>query len=446
MNNQKKSFFSFLKEVRVYLGPRNVMLLAVAALSALLAVLLSAFFLPPFVIVSILILLCFASVSMLLGYRDVARSGIEDKIRNIELGAVVENIRDGVVVYDPNFRIISMNRAAEELFGVSAKETVGTFITPELVNNTHLRILTQVIFPSLAPSISTLSGDWPQVVDLAFEEPRLELHTVLNRIVGNDGGVVGFLKLITDTTREKAILESKGEFITVAAHQLRTPLTALGWIFETIQKTVKEGGAVDPSVVSNINEGWQLTQRSLKIINDLLDAATIEEGRFGFHFQDVVLAELVKTISNEASIIAREKEVAVRFSARAEHNVVWADPERLGIAVSNFIDNAIKYNTRGGSVDVSVDPSPDGASLVVRIADTGIGIMKEDIAKLSQKFYRAENATQLEPNGSGLGVYIAKNIIERHGGAMSVTSEPERGTIFSFTVPIKNIRTEVRKQ
>lgn len=438
MNPSKKSFFLFLKETRTYLGPRNMALFACAVLFTLMGFFLSTFFLPLPVIVQVLVLFCLAWLCLLLVYRNTARSGIEDKIRNMELGAVVENIRDGVVVYDPNFKIISMNRAAEALFGISAKEVMGMFITPELVNNARFRVLTQVVFPSLAPSISVVSNEWPQIVDLIFEDPRLELRTVLNKIVGDGGEVVGFLKLITDTTREGGILASKGEFITIAAHQLRTPLTALGWIFETIQKTATEEKKIDPSFISNIREGWGLTQRSLKIINDLLDVARIEEGRFGFHFQDVVLAELVKAVSDEATIIARERGVTIRFSTSAERGVVWADPERLGIAISNFVDNAIKYNIKGGLVDISVDPSADGLSLVVRITDTGVGIKKEDVVKLSQKFYRGENATQLEPNGSGLGVYIAKNIIERHGGTMRVVSELERGTTFSFTVPIKS--------
>ncbi len=428
----------FIQEIRTYLGKRGMALLLCAAFSWLFILLLSVFFLPVPVLLSVALLLVFACVCIAIGYRNIARLGFADKIRNTELEAVVENIRDGVMVYDPNFRIISMNRAAEEVFGLSAKEVVGTFVTPELVNNAHLRILAQVIFPSLAPSINVTSNEWPQVMDITFEEPHLELHTVLNRIVGSDGRVIGFLKLITDTTREKAILASKSEFITVAAHQLRTPLTALSWIFETIQKAVKEKNNADPTLSSNIQEGWGLTQRSLRIINDLLDAARIEEGKFGFHFQDVILAELVKTISDEAVIIAKEKGVTVRFSTGAARDAVRADPERLGIAISNLVDNAIKYNTKGGSVDISVNPSANGALLEVRVTDTGIGIKKEDVAKLSQKFYRGENATQLEPNGSGLGIYIAKNIIERHGGTISVVSEPERGTTFSFTIPVKN--------
>ncbi len=435
-----------LREIRTYLGPRGLMLLGCAVLSWLLALLLSAFFLPLPVLLSVTLLLIFASICISIGYRTIARSGVSDKIKNTELGAVVENIRDGVVVYDPNFRVVNMNRAAENVFGFSAHEVVGTFITPELVNNAHLRVFAQVIFPSLAPSINTISSEWPQIIDLSFEEPHLELHTVLNRIVDERGEVLGFLKLITDVTRENTILESKGEFITVAAHQLRTPLSALNWTLETIQKTLKEGAPADAAIISSIQEGWQLTQRSLKIINDLLDAARIEEGKFGFHEKDLPLSAFIKTITDEAGIFAKEKEITVRFSSNAKQDTVYADQDRLGIAISNFIDNAVKYNSRGGSVDVDMSPSSDGRSLTVRIADTGIGIPKEDLQKLSQKFYRGENATQLEPNGSGLGVYIAKNIIEQHGGVLNITSEEGRGTTVTFSIPLKDAREGISQR
>lgn len=421
--------------MRMYLETRDVVLFLGAGASSVVAFLATLFFMPPLGALFVAILLGTAACFVVLLYRRTARSKFEHKVKNTELEAVIGNMRDGVIVYDINFRILNVNRATEEIFGVSAEEVLGTFITPELVKNPHLRVFTQVIFPSLAPSINALSGDgWPQIVDIAFEEPKLELHTVLNRITNQEGRVIAFLKLVTDTTREKAIMQSKSDFIAVAAHQLRTPMTALNWIFESLEKGT-EGKKEDAAIITSIHEGHGLVQRSLKIVNDLLDAAQIEEGRFGFAPQEVDIAEFLGSVIAGAKPYAEENGISLKFLTPENHYRVMTDPERLGVSASNFIDNAIKYNTRNGSVSVDTQLSPDRTFVVVRVSDTGIGIPKEDMEKLSQKFYRGSEATHLEPNGSGLGVYIAKNIIERLGGTMKIDSETGRGTTVSFTIP-----------
>ena len=437
MNQNQNSFSLFIKEMRTYLETRDVVLLSGAGISCAVAFLVTLFFVPLAGALFVAILMGAAACFVLLLYRRTARSKFEQKVKNTELEAVIGNMRDGVIVYDINFRILNVNRATEEIFGISAQEVTGVFITPEFVKNPHLRSFAQVIFPSLAPSINALSeGGWPQIMDIIFEEPRLELHTILNRITDQDGRVIAFLKLITDTTREKAIIQSKSDFIAVAAHQLRTPMTALNWIFESLEKDA-EKKKEDAAFLVSIHEGHGLVQRSLKIVNDLLDAAQIEDGRFGFTPQDTDIAEFIGSVIAGAKPYAEENGVSLKFLTPENHFHVVTDPERLGISASNFIDNAIKYNTRNGSVTVDTRLSPDNNLVIVRISDTGIGIPKEDMGKLSQKFYRGSEATHLEPNGSGLGVYISKNIIERLGGTMEINSEVGRGTVVSFTVPAK---------
>ncbi|MEK7087029.1 MAG: ATP-binding protein, partial [Patescibacteria group bacterium] len=114
------------------------------------------------------------------------------------------------------------------------------------------------------------------------------------------------------------------------------------------------------------------------------------------------------------------------------------DPQRLGMALANLIENAIKYNVKNGEVTVSVEELKDRPFLKINVSDTGVGVPKEEINKLFTKFYRGENITQVEPNGSGLGLFIAKNIIQNHGGEIGVQSVPGRGSTFYFTLPLKS--------
>ena len=238
-----------------------------------------------------------------------------DRMKDYELETIMGNIRDGVIVYDTNFIILSMNNAALKIAGISAEEALGKAIEPSLINNPRLRTLTQIIFPSLAPSMATiLANGWPQIIDITLEEPRTELRTVLNRVINDKNEVVAFMKLVTDMTREKGVLESKSEFISVAAHQLRTPLTAINWSFESLNKIL---GSEKPDMAEIANlakEGWQLTERSLKIVNDLLNAARIEEGRFGFNFEETDLAEFVGKIMKESELAAKEYGIKIVFS------------------------------------------------------------------------------------------------------------------------------------
>ncbi|KKU91561.1 MAG: Phosphate regulon sensor protein PhoR (SphS) [Candidatus Jorgensenbacteria bacterium GW2011_GWA1_48_11] len=354
---------------------------------------------------------------------------VEADFNEKELTSLVQNLKDGVLIYDPAFKIISLNNAAENIFGLQAKDVLGLTIYPGLLKNPRLKVITQVVFPSLAPAVSSISeGGWPQVVDLNLENPDLRLRTVLNKIENEKKQTVGFLKIIQDRTREEGILESKGEFITTAAHQLRTPLTALHWTLESLAKKEKE-----PDLKELSTEGLKVAERALKIINDLLDAAKIEEGRFGYRFKETNLNEFLEELIAQAKALTAEYGVKIYFAA-AQTYLVQADAEKLGIAVSNLIDNAIKYNVKNGSVTITLDPAPDAVRLEIK--DTGVGIPEEETKKMFGKFYRGTNVVQIEPNGSGLGLYIAKNIIENHGGKINLSSVLGRGTTFSIILPL----------
>lgn len=390
------------------------------------------------VLASIFVALSLASVLLLsfLSGRSLAASRSLEWARQRELSALIENLKDGVIMYTPDFVILSMNTAAERLFGVSVAEAVGMTVDPSMVKNPHLRTFAQVLFPSLAPSVAQLSetNAWPQVVSITLEDPRLELTTTLHRMSDSTGTLIGFLKIIHDQTHEQSVLKTKSEFISVAAHQLRTPLTAMKWASENLTKLEENA---NPEVTELVRQIAQLSERSMRITNDLLDASKIEEGRFGYSFEDTDLVVFVTKVLQEVSVLAKEYKTRLFFDPPA--NVlpsVSIDVSRIGTVLSNFLDNAIRYNTENGEVVVSMAQTPDGKFVRISVRDTGIGVPENEAGKLFQKLQRASNALTVEPNGTGLGLYIAKNIVERHGGTVGFDSVEGRGSTFWFTLPL----------
>ncbi len=353
-----------------------------------------------------------------------------DSPDKIKFETLFKNAREGVVIHSPDFKILSINPAAEKIFNLKSKEVIGKKITPALAKDERFKTFVQVIFPSLAPTMKQLStADWPQVIDIETDSPKLNLLVTSDRIVNQQNKVTGFIKIINDHTREQNILESKSDFITTTAHQLRTPLNAINWALESLQTSVQE-----PAARETIQQGLALSQRALKIINDLLDVAQLEGGKYNFTFSEIDLDNLIKTIVNDAQPIAKELGIKLNYSGYGRPATVYGDANRLGVAISALIDNALKYNTKDGAVNVELrQQSPD--FVLVKISDTGVGIPIEEQKKIFSKFYRGESAKRIDPNSSGLGLYITKNIIERHGGKIWVESVPQRGTTFYFTIP-----------
>jgi two-component system phosphate regulon sensor histidine kinase PhoR len=351
------------------------------------------------------------------------------------LQSIVSNLSDGIVSYDNNLEITEMNAAAEQIFNIRKEQVIGKKISPEWGANPEFKMLAQVVFPSLAPTVVKRSdpGIYPQVVEVSFVDPDIELRVSTDRIIGEKGEVLGFVKVVHDRTREIELLRSKSEFITVAAHQLRTPLTAVKWTLENINSISN----LDPNVKELTETGLSASGKLMKVIEDLLSTSKIEEGRFGYVFQNIDVVNFLEEALTGAQAVAKEYGANLYFDRPADNQpiILRIDPDKLGMAFSNLLDNAIKYNVKNGSVTVKIEKMTDKPYVEISIKDTGIGIPAEDMPKLFNKFYRGENVVRNETDGTGLGLYIAKNIILRHGGGIQAESVLNRGTTMLVFLP-----------
>ncbi len=387
---------------------------------------------PPFwayVIVAILIL---PPIAIFINLSKFIKRDKETYSASQRFEGIISALPDGVIVYDPDFKVIVFNKIAEQIFGLSADEVIGQKLSPERAQDPKFGILTQTIFPSLAPLVIPRSnpGSSPQVTDVSFSEPALELRVATTPT--STDGVAGFIKIITDRTREVEVYRSKSEFITVAAHQLQTPITTIYWALDILRK---EEGLLDETR-EVAREGYIASQNLSKIVNDLLNVAKIEEGKFGYVFQEIDIIAFFKELLNNANVTAKNAEVNLYFDPGPEASIpVNIDPNKLAMAVSNLLDNAIKYNLKSGSVTVRIERLKDKPYVQISIQDTGIGIPQDQLTKVFKKFFRADNAVKVQTEGTGLGLYIVKNIIKRHGGGISVQSTVGRGTTFYLTIP-----------
>lgn len=226
--------------------------------------------------------------------------------------------------------------------------------------------------------------------------------------------------------------ERKSEFVSIAAHQLRTPLSAIRWGLQMLLD-----GEVDPLTHEQtvvIQQAQASIVKMVALVNDLLSADHLEYDNVRFDFKPIQLGRLVREIVNELRPMAQERSITVNVDLTQTSTQINGDALRLKEALLNILNNAIKYSFTSGIVTVSVRPV--GASCEVSITDFGIGIPLAYQDRLFKKFTRADNARRVDADGSGLGMFISKKIIEAHGGTLTFESIEGQKTTFTATLPV----------
>lgn len=243
------------------------------------------------------------------------------------------------------------------------------------------------------------------------------------------------LELSEANVRLQELDAVKSEFVSVAAHQLRTPLTGIRWSYHALLE--EDSGKLGAEQREIIEKGLRASLSMIELINNLLNVARLEEGRFGFEFKRQSILPIAEKSYREFKEAAEEKGVILKLGTPRVMPAVNIDGEKMAIALDNLLDNAIKYTPPAGEVVLKISSSPKKNAVEITVKDSGIGVPKGQMHRLFTKFFRADNAMLLETMGNGLGLYVAKNIIERHGGEIKVESAEGQGTTFTVTLPVR---------
>jgi len=332
-----------------------------------------------------------------------------------------QSIQEGVIVVNKNREVLRINPTGLKLLNVENDKNLEGRPLIEAIWNYTLDEMTE-------RSIAT--GDvLSKEVTFDYLDSRI-MDTLVSPMFNEKGEIRGAIIVFTDVTEKKRLEKVRQDFISNISHELKTPLTSIKAMVEVLL----EGGAEDAKLrrdfLENIN---QEVDRLSKLVSDLLLLSRLESDR---EFLNPVLTDFVALVTRTVSRFqprAMKEGITLTLDIEEEIPPLNVDVNYIDQVISNLIDNAIKYTPSGGKVEVKVEDNEK--TVKVSVKDTGIGIAKEDLPRIFERFYRGEKSRNLSLGGIGLGLSIVKHIVEAHGGKVGVESEIGKGSTFYFTLP-----------
>jgi signal transduction histidine kinase len=266
------------------------------------------------------------------------------------------------------------------------------------------------------------TGDYTQRVETPSKDEVGQLAAAFNRMSGELDSVE----------------QLRRELVANVSHELKTPITALRAHLENLLDGVEKP---DPATIQVM-----LTQsdRLTRLVEQLLELSRLESGDLPLEPRSLPLSSLVTDVVSEVRVSRADREVSVDNQVPAELTPVWADPERVHQVLFNLLDNAVRFTPPGGSVTVSAQRQ--NGSCEVTVADTGPGISAEHLPRLFERFYRVDSARSAKDGGTGIGLAIARSVVEAHGGHIRAESEVGRGSAFTFDLPVAPRESDRRSE
>lgn len=357
---------------------------------------------------------------------DLARMMAE---RSARLDSILGSMTDGLWVYDAGGQVVDVNQAALTMFGLGSR-------TEAVDNSSFARFAIRYpdgkpIPPHDLPHARALRGmtvpDYLAMGRHLITGKDLDLSIAAAPIESN--GIVGAVLVIRDITALQELDRKKDEFLSVASHELRTPLTTIKGYTQLLSQTINDLPAGERTTYLTAVLGE--IDRMMGLISELLDVSRIETNRLQIHPQTIRWIEFLERRASAFRV--QNPSRTIRFAAETPETTVYADPDRMRQVIDNLLSNAIKYSPEGTDIDVRV-ASADGY-VRTSVVDRGIGIPADEIPRLFERFHRARNVSSRYYGGLGLGLYIAKAIVEAHHGVITVESEEGRGATFTVTLP-----------
>ncbi len=350
--------------------------------------------------------------------RDIATE--KGKIRTI-----INCMPDGVLVADKDEGIVLTNPATARMLGLDEKSLVGQPLFKSIKDD---RLV------SLIREAARLEGRDLRGIssEISIEgDPPVCLRAHACPVKSDDGEVLGSVTVLEDISYLKELDQMKSDFVSMVSHDLRSPLATI----DQQLCVIKEGiaGEVTEKQLEIIEKVRTRIRGLLTFTRNLLDLSKIEAGKTPLYKEPLKLGEIAEKVAESLRQEAQKKDVAMEVTLADDLPVIYGDRDHMEMVFANLVSNAIRYTPAGGRVAVKMEA--DGNHLKAEVADTGIGIPKADLPRIFDKFYRAQMDMRRRLDGSGLGLFIVKNVVEAHFGTIEVQSEVGRGTTFKVQIP-----------
>lgn len=347
----------------------------------------------------------------------------KNKIERPDIGSnisLTDYLTDALFVFDIKNKLVLANPKAEIFFEVREEMILG------------ISILGLSKFKNLSPLVSLLGGE---IKTISKEELTIRNNFIVEVTsipISSEGKRTNTLVVIHDITRAKLADEMKNEFVTLAAHQLRTPTSGIKWALKSILDG--DDGPLNEKQKETLEKIYSVNDKVINLVHDLLDLAEIEEGKYLNNISSNNIGDLIQASLDLNKEFIIKKKLYVQLNKDDSIDMI-VDKEKMNIVFNNVLDNAIRYTKPGGKI--IIDIIKRSKEIEIRIRDTGIGIPSIQENRVFSKFFRGTNVMKIDTEGTGLGLYITKNIIEAHGGRIWFDSKENKGTTFYIVIPVK---------
>ncbi len=355
--------------------------------------------------------------------------------------AIISSMGESLLVIDKNYKIILINKAAVKSIGLAEKDIVGNDIRKIILILKNDRAISDE--ERLLEKV--LSGQGALIADLkdnfyykVSSGKKFPVSFISTPLLG-DEGVIGAVLVFRDITDQKALDESKSSFISIASHQLRTPLTSLRWASEML--IGGDAGPLGDEQKHFVEKIYEATDRMIELVNLLLQIARVEAGRVKVEPAPVNLKDFTDDVVSSLKVNLDSKFQNVKISVEPEKfPLIPIDKEIIWQVAQNLISNASRYSPEKSLILISIVEKNGYVEYSVK--DNGIGIPVDQKDRIFEKFFRAQNALRTVPEGSGLGLSLVKYLVEDWGGKIWFESDEGKGATFFFTIPVEGMKAK----
>ncbi len=366
----------------------------------------------------------------------IADAKREIEVENAKHEAILESIDNAVVVVDRQNRLVFANRGAAKMLGLEIDDVLGNDASAlasgaQYDDGSFVPISQSILARSLTEG-KILRERFLLVLNSGKKVPVSAVVSPYSQ----DSVILGVVAVVRDVTEEKKLEDARSGFISVAAHQMRAPLTAIRWFGEMLAEGI--GGKLNKKQADLAGEINKSTERMSDLVNFLLQTARVETGRVKVAPVPIVPEVLAKEVAKSLEVLRKKGMQKIKIESSLPNDMmVNMDRDFLWQVLQNLIGNALQYSPKRATVTVSFTENDGDIECAVK--DEGIGIPQAAQANIFTKFYRAPNAVRLVPDGSGIGLSLAKTLIEGWGGKIWFESEEGKGATFFFTIPKRGV-------